>query len=54
MTPPSLTQSLHDCIPDSQFHLIERAGHNVLLEQPQVVADYLDRFITQLSISGGL
>ncbi|GIK71987.1 MAG: alpha/beta hydrolase [Chloroflexota bacterium] len=54
MTPPSLSQSLHDCIPDSQFHLIERAGHNVLLEQPQVVADYLDRFITQLSISGGL
>lgn len=54
MTPPALSQLLHDCIPGSQFHLIEHAGHNVLLEQPELVAVHLDEFITQLSLSDGL
>ncbi len=54
MTPPALSQFLHDCIGGSQFHLIDDAGHNVQIEQPEVVAMHLDRFISQLAQEGGL
>lgn len=54
MTPPTLSQALHNCIPGSEFHLIEDAGHNVLLEQPVLVASHLHQFITRLSLSDGL
>lgn len=49
MTPPSLSQSLHRCIPNSRLHIIPNAGHNVIVEQPEIVAAYIDEFITQLS-----
>ncbi|BAL99640.1 MULTISPECIES: alpha/beta fold hydrolase [Caldilinea] len=49
MTPPSLSQLLHRCIPNSQLHIIPNAGHNVMIEQPELVAAYIDEFITQLS-----
>lgn len=48
MTPPSLSQSLHRCIPSSRLHIIPNAGHNAMIEQPELVAAYIDEFITQL------
>jgi len=54
MTPPALSQSLHDCIPGSRLHLIEDAGHNLLLEQPDRVASHLDEFMAQLLLDDGL
>ncbi|MFO7634543.1 MAG: alpha/beta hydrolase [Caldilinea sp.] len=49
MTPPALSRTLHECIPGSRLHIVENAGHNVLIEQPEIVAGHLDDFVTQLS-----
>lgn len=49
MTPPTLSELLHTRIAGSRLHLIEDAGHNVLLEQPLTVAAYLDGFLSELA-----
>lgn len=49
MTPPSLSEMLHTRIAGSRLHLIEDAGHNVLLEQPLTVAAHLDCFLKELA-----
>ena len=54
MTPPALSQSLHDCISGSQFCLVEGAGHNVQIEQPAAVATHLNQFVIQLAQDDGL
>jgi len=49
MTPPTLSEMLHARIAGSRLHLIEDAGHNVLLEQPATVATYLGCFLDELT-----
>jgi pimeloyl-ACP methyl ester carboxylesterase len=45
MTPLKFSESLRDGIANSQLHVLEHAGHMVMLEQPDAVADLLKRFI---------
>lgn len=54
MTPPALSESLHACIPSSRLHLVENAGHNVLIEHPEIIAAHLDEFVTSLAQAGEL
>lgn len=54
MTPPALSESLHASLPDSTLHLIEDAGHNVLVEHPDIIAAHLDDFVTTLAEAGEL
>lgn len=49
MTPPILSEMLHARIAGSQLHLLEDAGHNVLLEQPLTVAMHLGCFLDRLT-----
>lgn len=44
-TPPDLVRETTDLIPGSQFALIRRAGHLPCVEQPQIFADHLTRFL---------
>ena len=45
MTPVKLSESLRDGIANSQLHVLEHAGHMVMLEQPHAVAELLKKFI---------
>jgi pimeloyl-ACP methyl ester carboxylesterase len=45
MAPSKLSESLRDGIANSQLHVLEHAGHMVMLEQPDEVADLLKKFI---------
>jgi pimeloyl-ACP methyl ester carboxylesterase len=49
MTPLKYSQVLHDSIAGSQLEVVNRAGHMVMTEQPQVVADRLVTFISGLA-----
>jgi pimeloyl-ACP methyl ester carboxylesterase len=35
VVPPHLAQALADKIPDSQFEIIPKCAHNLMLEQPE-------------------
>lgn len=48
MMPPKFSESLRDGISNSQLHIVERAGHMVMLEQPDQVADLLKKFLDDL------
>ncbi len=48
MAPPRLSMSLHDDIRNSELHIIEGAGHNVLVEKPDVVAGLFQTFLDGL------
>ncbi|MDP1545456.1 MAG: alpha/beta hydrolase [Anaerolineales bacterium] len=50
MMPPKFSRSLCDGIPNSQFHLVEDAGHMLQLEQPDVVAALLKKFLDELPL----
>jgi pimeloyl-ACP methyl ester carboxylesterase len=45
MTPPKFSRYLHELLPDSELHLIEDAGHMVMLERPDAVADLIQDFL---------
>jgi pimeloyl-ACP methyl ester carboxylesterase len=45
MMPPRFSEFLHHGIVNSQLHILENAGHMVMLEQPNLVADLLKKFI---------
>jgi pimeloyl-ACP methyl ester carboxylesterase len=45
MMPPKFSEALRGGIANSQLHVLEHAGHMVMLEQPDVVADLLKQFI---------
>lgn len=45
MMPPKLSELLQSGIANSQLHILENAGHMVMLEQPNAVADLLKKFI---------
>lgn len=45
MTPPKFSESLHVGISKSTLHLLDGAGHMVMLEKPNEVADLLKQFL---------
>ena len=45
MTPVKFSESLRDGIANSQLHILENAGHMVMLEQTDAVAELLKQFI---------
>lgn len=49
MTPPKLSQSLCQQISNSELHILEKTGHMVTLEQPEIVANLLTRFIEKVT-----
>jgi pimeloyl-ACP methyl ester carboxylesterase len=48
MTPPKYAQYLAEHIPDSRLALVEDAGHMVMLEQPETVAQAIGEFLSGL------
>jgi pimeloyl-ACP methyl ester carboxylesterase len=45
MMPVKFSELLQNGIANSQLHILENAGHMVMLEQPDAVADLLKKFI---------
>ncbi len=50
MTPLKFSESLRDGIANSQFHVLEHAGHMLMLEQPNAIADLLKEFIDNIPL----
>lgn len=48
MTPPKFSEALHIGIAKSTLHILEHAGHMVMIEQPDTVADLLKQFLDKL------
>lgn len=45
MTPPKFSKLLAEQIPGARLHMIQEAGHMVMLEQPEIVAGLLKDFL---------
>ncbi|MFN8384090.1 MAG: alpha/beta hydrolase [Anaerolineales bacterium] len=50
MTPAKFSESLHNGIAKSTLHVLEHAGHMVMLEKPDEVADLLKHFLDALPV----
>lgn len=50
MMPLKFSESLRDGIANSQLHVLDNAGHMVMLEQPDAVADLLKQFIDSIPL----
>ncbi len=48
LTPPSVMKEISDSIPDSEFHIIPKAGHVTPLENPEEVNKILKNFLTKI------
>jgi pimeloyl-ACP methyl ester carboxylesterase len=48
MAPPSRSEYLRDQIEGAQMHIIEGAGHMVMIERPDEVTDLLSAFLNQI------
>lgn len=48
MSPPKFSESLRDGIARSRLHIVNRAGHMVMLEQPDEVANLLKKILDDL------
>lgn len=53
MTPARYSEALHGRLKKSLYHLVDGAGHMLMLEQPQVVANLLDLFLNSLDYQPG-
>ncbi|MBE0672112.1 MAG: alpha/beta hydrolase [Anaerolineales bacterium] len=51
MMPPKLSEALRDGIAKSTLHILEGAGHMVMIEKPDEVADLLKKFLDGLPVS---
>ena len=49
LTPPKYSEFLAEKIPSARLHLIERAGHMVMVEQPRLVGEAIREFAGTLS-----
>jgi pimeloyl-ACP methyl ester carboxylesterase len=47
MTPPKAAQSLARAIPGSQCEIVDRAGHQLMVEQPDAVRDAIAAFLAK-------
>lgn len=52
MTPVKVSDALHQAIPGSQLHLVEDAGHMVMLEQSAVVTALFREFLADDKVKG--
>ena len=50
MTPRKYSELLRDRITNSQLHVVDHAGHMVITEQPDAVADLLKKFIDNIPL----
>lgn len=50
LTPTRYAQYLADSLPNAELHVVPQAGHMVMLEKPQQVANLLKRFLDGLRI----
>lgn len=48
MTPPNRSEYLRDQIDGAELHIVEQAGHMVMIERPDVVADLLGDFLSRI------
>ena len=48
MTPPNRAEYLRDQIEGAQLHIVEGAGHMVMIEQPEEVAELLTEFLDRI------
>jgi pimeloyl-ACP methyl ester carboxylesterase len=53
MTPTRYSDAMHKRIKKSLFHVIDGAGHMVMLEQPLIVANILDLFLNSIPYQPG-
>jgi pimeloyl-ACP methyl ester carboxylesterase len=53
MTPLRYSQAMRERIKNSLLHVVDGAGHNVMLEQPLVVANVLHLFLESISYRPG-
>ncbi len=53
MTPLKFSESLRDGIADSCLEVVEGAGHMLMLEQPDLTADLISRFMKDLPLHAG-
>jgi pimeloyl-ACP methyl ester carboxylesterase len=53
MTPPKYSQHLHQNIAGSVLHIVQDAGHMVMLEQPDRVAEHLSQFLNSIPYKPG-
>ena len=49
MTPPERSIYLHERIADSELHILDPGGHNIMVEQPDIVAGLLAGFLDKLT-----
>ena len=49
MTPPNRAEYLHEQIASSQLHILDGAGHMVMIERPDEVAGLLSEFLERFS-----
>lgn len=50
LTPPKYSQYLKDNLPNAQVHIVERSGHMVTLEQPDVAAKLVKQFLDEIPL----
>jgi pimeloyl-ACP methyl ester carboxylesterase len=48
MTAPRFSEYLHDAISNSRLEIVEKAGHMMMLEQPQLLVELISRFLDDL------
>jgi pimeloyl-ACP methyl ester carboxylesterase len=48
MTPPNRSEYLHDQIEGAQLHILDGAGHMVMIERPDEVAGLLGEFVDRI------
>jgi 3-oxoadipate enol-lactonase len=51
-TPPDLVRALADLVPDSRYEVVGPAGHIPCVEQPEIVAGLISRFIEETGLAG--
>ena len=54
MMPPSMSQALHAAVQGSELLVVPDAGHNVMVEHPDLVAGYLAQFIDRITADQSL
>jgi pimeloyl-ACP methyl ester carboxylesterase len=48
ITPVVFSRRMAELLPDAELHVLEDAGHQLMLERPEEVADLIDRFAKRL------
>ena len=48
MTPMAMSEALHAALQSSELIIVPDAGHNVMVEHPDLVAGYLAQFINRV------